>query len=190
MPLESQLFSYRELINEIISHFDKKTSGSLFLFAKDNMLIRIILDQGRIIAMACGNNRGMDVIPKIQSITSCRLRVSMNKTLKEGDALPSTQDIINQLQSKSELNPSNANGPIKNITSDQIERALNIIESELIEFLGPMGSIVWEEHMEEMGKLVSADGFESLINQLAEEIGNTEKINTFKKNIKSKISNI
>jgi hypothetical protein len=73
------------------------------------------------------------------------------------------------------------------VSADQVPKALKVIESELIEVLGPLANIVWGEHLDKLGKPVLASKLRGFVDGLAKEIGDPTKVQAFKDKVWQKI---
>jgi len=77
--------------------------------------------------------------------------------------------------------------PSGSLTAEQIPKALKIIETELVDFLGPLANIVWTEQLERLGKPTAANKLHGLVDALAKEIGDPTKTQRFKDEVWQKI---
>ena len=159
-----------------------KKSGTVLIATQDNNLARVLLDAGEIISMMFGQKHGQEVIPLVRNITAGRVRFSESKTggMRDSESLPPTEIILRQL---------GANVPAARLDSGRPigASALKLIEEELVEFLGPMATLVWHENLDKIANPGKPENLARLIDTVAAEIGEPAKIQRFKQQVRDKL---
>ncbi len=189
MPEQDQTLSltYLEFVTEIQRWLAGKRTGTMLIATEDNHLAKILFDGGAITFLSYGPKSGREVIPFFKQIRHARVKTSQGKPAQPADAsLPPTAEIIKQLASIGEAGESVVPSGVP-LEGAQLENALKIIEAELTEHLGPLGDIVWTEHLERIGKPLTALRLRELVEGLSREIGDPAKIQRFKDAIREKI---
>ena len=82
------------------------------------------------------------------------------------------------------------NKVVEALSPKQIPVALKIVEMELIEFLGPMAGLVWDDNYGKLGNIVELQALNNLIYSVANEIGDPAKTRQFIKLVDEKIGRI
>lgn len=186
MAEQPTALSYAQVMDEVRRACVEKRTGTMMIATHDNQLARIVLQDGEIVSIAYGLKSGRDAIPLLKGIKEARVKFSQGKVggeLGTGN-LPSTPDIMRLLGGDRR----SADGPAaRSLTVDQLSKALPVIEAQLVEFLGPLANIVWNEHVDRVGKPVTASKVRALIDELAKEIGDPTKIQSFKEQVWQKI---
>ena len=182
MATDDSLLDNRALMAEIGRLCQQKKSGTLLIAAQDNSLARILLNSGEIVSMVLGQKHGPDVIPLIRSITAGRIKFSEGKAvgIRDSDSLPPTETVLRQLGAQQPAVRSASGVPIG-------ASALKLIEDELVELLGPMASLVWNEHLEKFAEPGRPENLARLIDAVAAEIGDPGKIQRFKQQVRGKL---
>ena len=182
MATDNSLLDNRGLMAEIGRLCQQKKSGTLLIATQDNSLARILLDTGEIVSMIQGQKHGVDAIPLIRSITAGRIKFSEGKAvgIRDSDSLPPTETVLRQLGAHQPTVRSAAGVPIG-------ASALKLIEDELVELLGPMASLVWNEHLEKITEPSRPENLVRLIDAVALEIGDAGKIQRFKQQVRAKL---
>jgi hypothetical protein len=180
MSEDNAPLNYGQMVDTLRDFCQQKKSGTVLVATHDNNLARILLDGGRIVSVVFGQMRGSDAIALIREIRSCRVKFSDSVVgSHEGVNLPATATILRMLGG-------GANAPGGAGTS-AIEASLGIIEQELIEVLGPMASLIWDEHLEKADKPLTPDSITRLLQKAASEISDPGKRQRFKEQVEKKL---
>jgi hypothetical protein len=187
-PDQSLSLTYPELVDEMRRWCADKRTGTMLIATEDNHLAKILFESGAITLLSYGLKNGLEAIPLLTQIGHARLKVSPGRAGAQpaGKTLPPTGEIMALLAEATEARGGRfpANTPLD---GEHLAKVLKIIETELIEHLGPLGDIVWTEHLERVGKPLSSLRLTGLIEGLAGEIGDPAKIRLFKDAIRDKI---
>lgn len=207
----TSVLNHDSLMNVIRRHSLDKKSGTIMLVTHGNQLVRILFDNGEIVALASGALHGMDAIPFIQQLDTCRAKISEKKVgAFRNVVLPSTDELLQMFARQPDsdtietsIQPGSDAGrqsaernlksedefSIESLSSNQFAGAFKIIETELVEFIGPMARIVWAENLGKNGVPADIIALADLLNTVASEIGDPAKIKRFKEIVWQKIKN-
>lgn len=185
----SNLMSYAQVMDELRRACVEKRSGTLMLATADNQLARISLQDGEVVSINYRLKSGREAIPLLKEIKQARMKFSQGKAGGDAPAagLPPTSEIMRMLNADKGAAPAAAATAPSSVSTDQVPKALKIIEAELVEVLGPLANIVWGEHLDKLGKPVLASKLRGLVDGLAKEIGDPTKIQAFKDKVWQKI---
>ncbi len=176
---DDTLLGYRELVDELRRYCLEKRTGSVMIATPENLLARLLLDQGAIQAIAVGGKQGRSALALIKGIKSGRIRFSDGKGgLHADSSLPSTQEIL--LEFGGANPPTDAARPTRPVDGKKLPAILRAIENELVDVLGPMAGIVWTERLAKIQDITHAGAMTALIDDLAKEIGDPQKARRFK----------
>lgn len=186
-PDQSTLLTYEGFMDELQRSCVEKRTGTLLIATKDNQLARIYIENGEITFLSYGLKKGAEAIVPIKEITQARVKFSQRQIGgHEGGKLPSTAEILHLLAGERRARTTARSTP-RSVTSDQVPGALKVIETELVEFLGPLAIIVWAEHLERIGRPTNPRQLQTLIDNLAKEIDAPSKVKRFRQQIWQKI---
>ena len=174
MAADETLLSHKQLLQELGQLCTLKMTGTALIATSENMLVRIIIDHGRIVSLAVGSKSGPDAIPLVRAVKAGRLRFSEGgaTAAREAEALPPTDKLL-QMFSGNGGAPAPAGGTVGAPVLTQIEDAL-------IEELGPMGSLIWREQLSATADSRTPAGLVRAIEAVANQIGDPAKIMRFK----------
>lgn len=183
---ESTLSTDAQLLDELRRACVEKRTGKMLIVTQDNQLARISFREGEIVSISYRLKSGREAIALLREIKQARVKFSPGSAGGDQAAqpLPSTVEIV-RLLSGDNAAPASASGIV---AADQVPGALKIIEAELIEFLGPLASIVWTEHCERLATPVTTGKLRALLEDLAKEIGDPTKVQLFKEQVWRKIN--
>lgn len=194
MSHQDQFVPYTHIIEALKKHCAVKDSGTLFITTQANAAVRFVLNSGKIISMAQSRERGIVALDAIRSMQNGRFKFSKEVAYSVDGAqqLPTTQELITLLLNVPDNVPvfaepeiqKKAPEVVENITSVSVENASDpktsvtisketvrkVIEFELIEEIGPMGSVVCDEHLESIKEYSERSVIEQLIRNIAIEI--------------------
>lgn len=180
MPDTYQPFrNYRELLTLVSTLCEEGRTGSLFVISETNSLARIVIVAGNIIHFEYRLKKGSDAIPLFREIETGSFDFKDGKVISHKPApLPATETVLAQLGGKP-VKPA-AQAPAAGAGSGATRRAstaeaLEQIEQQLVDVLGPMGALVWEEHLERAGGADADLDLRQLIKDVATEIDDPEK---------------
>ncbi|HLQ27123.1 MAG TPA: hypothetical protein VK138_14760 [Acidiferrobacterales bacterium] len=164
--------TYKQLIDQLRRFCGEHKTGTVLIATEDNQLVRVLLEKGNITFLAFGQKQGQDAVPLIREIKTGRIKFSEGHVGSSGkQALPPTREVLQALAG----------------TRATPAAALKIIENELIDVLGPMGSIICAEHLKKAGDLTQASALTDFINVVAREIKDATKTRRFKEEVLKKI---
>lgn len=146
MGTDDPLLIYEQILEQLQRCCIERRTGTALIASDDNQLARILFENGNIVSVMIGTKSDKEAIPFIRHIKAARVKFSHGKFGSHAGGLAlSTDEVLAALSGKAAA-PAGApaNGTIRN---EQIAGALKVIHAELIEFLGPMGSLVWNEHL-------------------------------------------
>src|SRR5262245_12886342 len=173
--------TYRQLVGELRRLCAERKTGSVFVTTSENHSVRFALQNGTIIAVYFRNQIGPDALASIQKIRKGRLSFSDGLRPSEPqDGLPSTHELLTLLQS-AESDHTDVDEAKPALSSEALVRSRAVIEAELVEYLGPMGRVVFDEHM------ATASTVAALIESLAREFSDPTKAAQFKERIRERI---
>jgi hypothetical protein len=164
--------TYKQLIDQLQRFCVEKKTGTVLIATEDNQLARILLENGDITFLAFGQKQAQDAVALIREIKTGRVKFSEGQVGSSGkQVLPPTREMLQALAG----------------TRATPAAALKIIENELIDILGPMGSIICAEHLKKIGDLTQASALTDFINAVAREIKDPTKTRRFKEDVLKKI---
>ena len=169
---------YGELLKIVSGLCANGRSGKLFIISETNCFARIMIADGSITHFEYRLKKDTDAIPLFREIKHGTLGFKEGKAFFHKEStLPATADLLAQLGGKATAVTTKApqDTPTKRSASD----AFKIIENELVEILGPMAALVWEEHLDQVGGAAADIDVEQLINSLATEIDDPDKAEQF-----------
>lgn len=184
----------QEILARLIA---EKRSGTFVINSACSHVITIGLDRGQIVALFYGPKRGRPAIPLISHITGGTCRFEDSTCSLNAQDLPSTAGIMIALRGGPELDDADLSsqeaghtqaGQISSAHAQQIYQGL---EKILVQYLGPIASMVLEdvcEASERSGK--GPEGFGKLITCLLDEIENEEEALRFKREANQLLANL
>ncbi len=180
MSADHSPLNYGQLVDTLRNFCQEKKSGTMLVATHDNNLARILLDDGKIVSVVFGQKRDSDAIAMVREITSCRVKFSDSVVGSHKSAnLPATGTILRMLGG-------GANAP-GGVGTTAIEASLEIIEQELVDVLGPMASLIWDELLAKAGKPLTPDAITRLLQTAANEISDPGKRQHFKEQVAVKL---
>lgn len=180
MSEDNSLLSYDQMVGTLRNFCQQKKSGTMLVATHDNNLARILLDDGKIVSVVFGQKRDSDAIAMLREITNCRVKFSDNVVGSHTSAnLPATGTILRMLGGGADA-PGEAG-------KTSIRSPLEIIEHELVDVLGPMASLIWEELLAKAGKPLTPDAITRLLQMAAAEISDPAKRQHFKEQVAVKL---
>jgi hypothetical protein len=180
------LLNYQELIAEVHRLFINKQTGTVFITTSDNHLVRLVLNQGEIVHLVYDtNHRSYDAIPLIRQIQAGRLQFAKG-IFEAADEipLPPTKELLYVL--KGEDNNNLVTSPPKK-TDSQFDEAISEIKRTLSSHIGPIAGLICEEYIETAGGIQNLNAVDTMIDNVAKEIGDPDAERLFKMKLKDKI---
>lgn len=186
---QSTLLDYPQLVEELRRACVEKRTGTMLIVTHDNQLARILLHEGEILSISYRLKNGREAVSLLKEITQARVKFSHGKAGGDqvNSGLPATDEIMHMLGGTKGAASATPVRTAGTVSADQVPKALKIIETELIEFLGPLANFVWTEHVERAGQPVTANKLRALVDGLAKEIGDPTKVQLFKEKVWQKI---
>jgi len=174
--------TYRQLIGEVRRLCVQRKTGSVFITTSDNHSVRFALQSGAIVAISFRNQTGLEALAAIQRVLKGSLSFSSGLADPKPQAgLPPTPELLALLQSAATDLADEADagaGPV----DQTLVRSRTVIETELVEYLGPMARVVVDEH------LSAASNLTDLIDSLAGELSDPEKSARFKERVRERLA--
>jgi len=179
---------YEELVGIISGLCADGRTGSLFIISDTNCYARVVIAAGNIIYLEYRLKKGAEAIPLFLEIAHGTLDFKDGKVIShKASPLPSTPDLLMQLggsASSADSTPPAAAAVQKPSASE----AFKVIEDQLVDVLGPMASLVWEEHLERTEGPKADIDLEQLVNSLATEIDDPDKAAQFRSHVRDMLA--
>ena len=163
-----------QLVGELKILSREGRTGTAYIVTDDNRMARLGLEAGHIDLIWFHRKRGADALALMSQIQAGRLRFEdAVKAPADTSDLPSTTEILEfllkQAASDTTTTAANAAGNSPIVASADRE----MIEEVLTDYLGPMASIICDEHLSE------GQDLESALKALATEIQDSAQIKEF-----------
>ena len=166
--------------------------GTLFITTADNKSASISLLGGEIVGVSFRVLRGRDALLLIRNIGLSRCTFHDGKVPDTDPDLPPTHEILAMFGTPEPVSPQQAQqqpppppppppaarpaGP-----GPEVRKIQQILEKELVEFLGPMAKVICREHVDKAGALASPAELRRLVDALAGEISDRNKAEAFRR---------
>lgn len=140
---------------------DTGVNGCVYFTAVGGASGRIVINDGKITSIGFANQRGNRAMSAMENIDIESFRYDQPKFTSIPDRrLPDTPAILDKLAAVSGGLASNSQvvaRPEKRSQSTQIsKKAVELIESELTDLIGPMANFLCEEHVYKAGSVIEA----------------------------------
>jgi len=175
--MSQQHIPFTEIVAKMEELCTEKATGILFIATKANRSAQIVIENGSIVFVYFYNKQGQEALKLMQTIQAGRYRFQKNATSPRRNKLPPTKDILNFLYGKRK-SESPKEAPIHNQLTNQQKQ---ILETVLAEYIGPMATIICEDHLDTVPDLTSA------IEALSSEIPSPEQAQKFRTQIEAKL---
>lgn len=185
---EPGLMPHDRLIDELHGFCVAGRSGTMFIITGENHAAQFVLRSGEIVYLTYRLLRGLDALPSMRSFTAGRYRFQDEPVDRTDPGLPPTPDLLALLtpEHTGTVEPPQTEPPIGTAKAPDSLRLL--IERELAEFLGPMASLICEEHLAQAADLDSPESLARLVEAIANEIGDPTKEAHFKHQVLSSLN--
>ena len=179
-------------------------TGTMFIATTDNQSARIGLREGEIVSVVFRTRRGLEAADHLRKIAGGRFSFSQTIVDRESsDDLPSTSALLALLAGEaSPLPPSHPPGPPPSASRPAtpaapaatsaaaraaLSRAQSTIEAELMEFVGPIASVLCREHIARAASAGPPFDWTALVDAIAREIGDRAKEERFKQHVLARL---
>lgn len=175
------------LIDELHSLCVAGRSGTMFIITGENHAAQFVLRGGAIVCLTYRLLRGLDALPSMRTFTAGRYRFQDEIVERTDPGLPSTPDLLAMLipEHRGAVGPPQTEPTASTVRASDSLRPL--IERELAEYLGPMASLICEEHLVRAIDLDSPQSLARLVEAIANEIGDPTKEALFTRQVLSKL---
>ena len=204
MSPEAAPISYGELVKELGALCAANRTGTMFIATTDNQSARIGLREGEIVSVVFRTRRGLEAADHLRKIAGGRFSFSQTIVDRESsDDLPSTSALLALLAGEaSPLPPSHPSGPPPSASRPAtpaapaatsaaaraaLSRAQSTIEAELMEFVGPIASVLCREHIARAASAGPPFDWTALVDAIAREIGDGAKEERFKQQVLARL---
>lgn len=183
MSAEQPLVTYGELLKNLQQLCKERRIGTLFIATAGNATASFTLLGGEIVGISHRALRGRDALLLIKTIGLSRNAFAEGKVADTDPDLPPTAEILEFIGSPPSAPPPPAARPSR----FNAERVQLVLETELVEYLGPMAKVICREHVHKAGALASTADLRRLIDGLAREIGDPAREERFKREAWNKL---
>jgi len=179
---------YRELVGKISGLCANGRTGSLFIVSETNCFARVVIAAGNIIYLEYRLKKGVEAIPVFLEIKHGTIDFKDGKVISHSASpLPPTPDLLAQLGGQAAPAVSVAQSTAA-VTQPPAADAFKIIEEALIDILGPMASLVWEEHLERAGGPEAQVDIGQLISNVSTEIDDPDTAAQFRNHVRAMLA--
>lgn len=190
MAEDKSIQNYSEIIKKLGLLCQSGETGTFSIATSNNHHATISLKKGKIIGATFRPHTGREALERISQVSSGRCSF-LPRTLrtKEIDAsMPAADDISRLLKIEKIAPPSpSASEPM----SLPIEPIKEVVQLEVTKYLGPIGSVVCQDHFKRAGKIATMEDLKTVIeniaNQISDASGDTAKGSKFKNDVLSRI---
>lgn len=205
----SHAMPWSELLREIVRMCNERRTGTMFIATNDNRLARIALKDGVIAAVEFQRKQGLAAVKLMQGIMGGTWRFNEELMMVGGvQSLPSTPGLLKMLSDKSESGagldvsvpetlppmqsgPATTTGMVSTskqrfsfVDVSELLQVKELITTELVSIIGPMGKLVCEEHL---ASLSDRRSVMLAIDQIAAEIDDPDLERQFKLSLAEKL---
>ena len=205
MSPEAAPISNGELMKELGALCAANRTGTMFIATTDNQSARFGLRDGQIVSVVFRTRRGLDAADHLRKITGVRFTFSDAIVDRaSSDDLPTTPALLALLAGEaSPLSPSHPAGPPPSASRPAapaasaatpaaaraaLSRAQSTIEAELMEFVGPIASVLCREHIARAASAGPPFDWPALVDAIAREIGDRAKEERFKQQVLARLT--
>ena len=177
--MTQEYIPFPQIVSALTNLCDKRVTGTLFIATKANRSAQLILDKGEIVFVYFFNKRGEEALELMSTIRAGRYRFQEG-TVSRRMPLPATEAIVKSLssgQKLAETEVSNNLSPGSGLSQEQ----KNTLETCLAGYIGPMASLICEDH------LGGAADLQKAIDALAAEIPSPEQAKKFRAMVMEKM---
>lgn len=199
------MLSYESLLSALHNLYIAGRTGTMFIGTNDNHSARFTLKNGEIIACSYGDKRGQRALSDIREISSGKY--SFSKVMFDTDTvndLPHTEEVLSYLgvtpshvteaidEPQGEETPTPGTGKDQDavpITVAQYEvqvlsipsadNLMEILQTQLAMFIGPLGPPVCAMHANEVREVDSVERLSAVIERVAGEVGDPNQTKQF-----------
>jgi hypothetical protein len=170
---------FADALAELRQLCQAKRTGNFFITTDRSHLAQFSLNQGDIVFLSFQGKLGADALPLMSEINRGRSRFVEGSVLTSKIPLPSTQDIFRYLGAAEKT--STSKGSIGYQGKKLAGSMKVLLEEELAEFIGPISSIICEEHLR------SAHDLGSALETLKQVFQDPAQFAQFKDNVRKKL---
>jgi len=165
----------------------------MFIHSRCNHAISFCLDSGQIYAINHGPRRGDKAISLIGQITGGSYRFDESSPNRLAQDLPPTAEILGRLKTSQDTAkiPTSSSSAVgaDSVSAEQKQRICQELKNLLLEHLGPIAEMVFDDTVDETGDFYSSpERTQVLIDKLAVDIGDPAEIAQFSKEANKVIS--
>ncbi len=175
---------FAEIVSELGRLCSGKQTGVLYLKTEANRSAQIMLNEGEIVFINFFNKRGNDAIKLLAETSAGRSRFQEGSISSRPMDLPPTSEILQSLAGNAQVTKQQGSPRVQEKASPAPSSsgksgALTVTERRLLEeslapFIGPMATIVCEEHLDSVSDVHAA------VEALAAEIPSEEQAEQFR----------
>lgn len=183
---DQPMLPYPDLIRELEHFSNERRTGTALIAMEDNTIARFVYVGGEITYADYRLRKGEEALQLFRGVQNGRVRFSSRVAVSERDpALPGKNDIFWFLGIQN-LVAEKPSKPRSDITLS-LKQVLKIIEEEIVDCVGPMGSILMQE-VTGNERAMSIKMVAQVIEALARQIGDHQRSERFRKKTLSRLN--
>jgi hypothetical protein len=163
------------LIDELHALCVAGRSGTMFIITGENHAAQFVLRNGEIVYLTYRLLRGLDALPSMRIFTAGRYRFQDEPVDRADPGLPPTPDLLALLSPEHTGTVEPPPTEPTTGTAKAPDSLRLLIERELAEFLGPMASLICEEHLAQATDLDSPKSLARLVESTPTRLGTPQK---------------
>ncbi len=163
-----------DIVSQIKSYWNNKSTGALFLKLSNEKLLQLFFVKGELQSIKYHGVTGMEALKHIPALVSLKSQFHEGAISRIVNDLPPTSDIIDMISDNS-FNKVSTSANVAGITGEQ----KSIIETFFIEHVGPIGDIIFNEELQK------ANSMDELIKSLCRQMDDLDEQVRFKEQIQS-----
>lgn len=187
MSDSGEALPFASLMQALRALTEQSATGTLMIATDDNHSARFVLDRGGIVAVAFGRLRGMEAVAAMRGIRAGRHRFARGVQVgaSESQSLPPTPELVATLLGDGgPAQPSAEPGDTLATAPDRIRA---VVVEEVAELLGPIATLICDEHFASRGVPTGRRALEGLLEALAAELPDPTRARALRERVLARI---
>jgi len=177
----SDEISRADVIRLIRNLVAEKGTGTLYIRTNQNRVVMVAVQGGNIITLSSGPRHGESAIPMLREMSSAVVRVDSTAVAYHSDQMPPTAVLLTML----DADPGPATAGVATVQGQrarlgpEAEKVKMVLGRLLTDYMGPVGPMVCDQALGQLGDSIDGGRLRALVDQLATEIGDSDEARTF-----------
>ena len=181
----------KSIVGQLRMLCERHRTGTFLIATSDNRSARFVLERGQVLSASYARLQGLQAVEAIRGVSGgrCSFHTQVMMRRNGEQNLPDSAGLLEMLETGAMAVPPSPESERNDVQESELSPSMlkDVLESELADFVGPMASLICDEHLQSLPIPARKADVAVLIDRIALETGDSRKAAQFRERVMSKL---